>query len=279
MLLLADSGSTKTEWRLFNADGVIQSITSKGLNPLFFTEESFLGELKNSIQEKWIEEVTKLWFYGAGCGTTNVKLQTSEWLARVFKKAAIEVDSDLLGAARASCGSEQGIVAILGTGSNSALYDGAKLVEHIKPLGYILGDEGSGTALGKSLLKKLLREEFSPQLSKLLYTELGLSYEEVIQQVYRSEFPNRFIASCTRLLHAHMDDGEIQRLINNELDNFVFLLSKYSKSNELTLNFVGSIAYYFESNLKEVVSKRGLTLGNIVKNPADQLVSFHKKNL
>lgn len=279
MLLIADSGSTKTEWRFFDTEGIVQSVTSKGLNPLFFTENTYLEEIRNSVPKEWLTTVTHLWFYCAGCGTKNVQVQTREWLSKAFKNAETEVESDLLAAARVTCGSTRGIVAILGTGSNSAYYDGSNIVEHIRPLGYILGDEGSGTALGKSLLRKLLRDELSSQLSKSIYSELGLSYEEIIEHVYRSEFPNRFIASCTRLLHTHKDNAEIQGLINDALDEFVLLLSKYSNAKELTFNFVGSIAFYFETNLKEVISKRGYTLGMIVQSPADLLVLYHLNNL
>ena len=183
MWLIADSGSTKTEWRLFDAGGIHEKASTRGLNPLFFNKDKFIEVIKKELPSSWFSNVSNVWFYSAGTATPKVKKSTAEWLKSIFTNCEIKVESDLLAAARATCGSDKGIIAILGTGSNSALYNGHAIIEHIKPLGYILGDEGSGVALGKSLLRKLLRNEFSEQLSQSICTDLGLSYEDIIEHV------------------------------------------------------------------------------------------------
>lgn len=278
MYLIADSGSSKTEWRLFDSNGQVNAITSKGLNPLLFTEELFIEEIVKSLPENWVKQVKVLWFYGAGCVSSNVKIKTQHWLNKIFTNASVEVESDLIAAARACCGTEKGIIAILGTGSNSGLYDGKNIVKHIKPLGFILGDEGSGTALGKALLKKLLRNEFSKELSNTLQKDLELTYDEIIANVYRSDFPNKFLASTTRLLHKHIGNKEIEVLIEEEFNKFVMLLKNYDEVDKLTLHFVGSIAFYFESILSKSMSKNKLIMGSILRSPADTLVSYHLKS-
>lgn len=278
MWLVADSGSTKTEWRLFNKNGVQEKASSKGLNPIFLNKTSFENAVKESLPESWFAMVSKLWFYAAGVDTENMKSEAAKWLQSVFTKAEVWVESDLLAAAKAGCGSEEGIVAILGTGSNSALYNGSSIVEHIRPLGYILGDEGSGTALGKALLRHLLRDEFSKELSESLYAELGMSYDEILEHVYRSEWPNRFIASCTRVLHSHKSEKEISELINKVLEEFVNLLGRYSNASRLPINFVGSISCYFEENLSDIIKIKGLNMGKVIQSPAEELVKYHIKN-
>ena len=276
MWLVADSGSTKTTWVLFNSDGVIEEITSSGLNPLFLSESEFKEKLIETIPADWVVVVEKLWFYGAGCGTVDEQLKTTQWLKSTFIKAAIEVDSDLLAAARATCGVKAGIVAILGTGSNSCFYDGKIIVDHIKPLGFILGDEGSGAALGKSLVRKLLRNQLSPQLTTAIHQDLGMSYEELIQKIYRSEWPNRFLASCSKALHTYKGDPEIAGLITSEFDQFTELLETYNSIGNV--NFIGSIAFYFKPFLESSLAKRGLKLGVVIKTPADGLVNYHLTN-
>lgn len=278
MWLVADSGSTKTEWQLFDKHGAQEKVSTKGLNPRFLKESAFSELIRVGLPKQWFSKVEKLWIYVAGADTDRIKTETASWLSSLFTQAQIVVNSDLLAAAHATCGTQKGIVAILGTGSNSALYDGSKIVEHIKPLGYILGDEGSGTALGKSLLRKLLRDQFPDDLTQSLKEELGLSYDEIMDHVYRSQWPNRFIASCTRCLHSQKDSEEIKKLINDEFDTFIKVLSAYTNASQYPLNFVGSVAYYFSSNLKEVVEQNGYTMGKVLQSPIDKLVNYHIKN-
>jgi len=276
MWLVADSGSTKTEWVLFDSTGIKLQIQTSGLNPLFLSESDFKTNLFDAIPADWGSLVNKLWFYGAGCGTVGEKIKVTHWLKGTFNKAEIEVDSDLLAAARATCGTDEGVVAILGTGSNSCLFDGKSIIDQIKPLGYILGDEGSGAAMGKSLVKKLLRNEFSPKLTMAIHQDLGMGYEELIQNVYRSEWPNRFLASCSKVLHTYKNEPEIATLINEELDRFTELLQGYNSVAEI--NFIGSVAFYFKPFLELSLEKRSLKLGVVQKTLGESLANYHIAN-
>ncbi len=276
MWLVVDSGSTKTEWILFNQFGLQQRIFSSGLNPLFLSQDKFCANILSSIPANWCNIVTEFWFYGAGCGTGEVKIKTQFWLKSVFTVANIMVESDLLAAARATCGNNKGVVAILGTGSNSCVYDGQAIKEHIKPLGFILGDEGSGAALGKALLKQLLRNQLSPKLSAAIYKDLGMEYDEIITKVYRSDWPNRFVASCSKVLHAYKKEEEISNIIENEIDAFTRVLRLYKSEVEVYL--VGSIAFYFEEYIRVSLNKYGLTLKVVLKSPGDSLVNYHLRN-
>lgn len=275
MWLIADSGSTKTEWVLFDSIEK-KKLLSSGLNPLFLSGSDFKARLRESIPEDWVKEVTKLWFYGAGCGTKIVKESTTRWLASIFTKAEIQVESDLIAAARATYGTDKGIVAILGTGSNSCYYDGQRIVNQVKPLGFILGDEGSGTALGKALLTKLLRNQFSPKLLKAIYDDMGMNYDEIIKRVYKSDWPNRFIASCSRILYTHKKEIEIDAIIRREFDRFGKILTSYGIVSKV--NVVGSVGYFFKLQLEEVLKENGLEVGIVIASPADGLVNYHLKN-
>jgi len=276
MWLVADSGSTKTDWILFNSTGQMQTVTTAGLNPLYLSKTAFIAELEHSILADWATEVTQVWFYGAGCGTNEAINKTQVWLSAIFINAKIEVESDLLGAARATCEANEGIVAILGTGSNSCYYDGKDIKEHIKPLGFILGDEGSGAALGKALLKKLLRDEFSSSLSKLIYKEIGLDYHKIISKVYKEEWPNRFIASCAKALFLYKEEAEIEKILTKEFDTFALLIKKYGST--LKVNLIGSVGFYFKDFIATSLQDQGLEIGLVLKSPTEALVGYHLQN-
>ncbi len=276
MWLIADSGSTKTEWILFDSTGQMQTVTTAGLNPLYLSETAFIAELEDPILVDWASQVTRVWFYGAGCGDTKINYTTANWLKSFFVKAHVNVASDLLGAARATCGTSKGIVAILGTGSNSCYYDGKGIKMHIKPLGFILGDEGSGAALGKALLKKLLRDEFSSNLSKLIYKEIGLDYHKIISKVYKEEWPNRFIASCAKALFLYKEEAEIEKVLRKEFDTFTLLIKKYEST--LKINLIGSIGFYFKDFIATSLQDQGLEIGKVLKSPTEALVGYHLQN-
>ncbi len=276
MWLIADSGSTKTEWILFDSTGQMQTVTTAGLNPLYLSKTAFIAELEDPILVDLASQVTRVWFYGAGCGDTKINYTTANWLKSFFVKAHVNVASDLLGAARATCGTSKGIVAILGTGSNSCYYDGKGIKMHIKPLGFILGDEGSGAALGKALLKKLLRGEFSSNLSKLIYKEIGLDYHKIISKVYKEEWPNRFIASCAKALFLYKEEAEIENVLRKEFDTFTLLIKKYEST--LKINLIGSIGFYFKDFIATSLQNQGLEIGKALKSPTEALVGYHLQN-
>ncbi len=276
MWLVADSGSTKTEWILFDEGGIKKQAYSDGLNPLFLSKEEFTAKIVERIPPDWETGVTKLWFYGAGCGTELMQTQTHSWLASLFTQAIIAVESDMLAAARATCGSNEGLVAILGTGSNSCFFDGNIIKEQIKPLGFILGDEGSGAALGKALLLRLLRGQLTPKLSEIIYHDIGLNYDGIINKVYHSQWPNRFLASCAKVLYNHKSEQEVAEIITTEFDGFSNVLKKYEI--KLPVHIIGSVGYFFEKEIRASLLKHQLESGKIIKNPAKALVNYHLEN-
>lgn len=280
MWLVADSGSTKTEWVLFDSKER-EKLFTVGLNPLFLSHEEFHDVLRKSIPKDWILKVTKLWFYGAGCGSSEINKKVSRWLGSVFTKATIEVETDLMAAARSTCQTDKGIVAIVGTGSNSCYFDGKKIIQQVNPLGYILGDEGSGAALGKRLLKKLLRDQFSAELNSAIYKEIGMDYNEIIKRVYKSkefelEQPNRFIASFAKIINKLVEEPEMATIVLEEFDQLSQLLTNYHPQTKV--NVVGSVGYNFKFQLADALKKNGLELSKVVASPGDGLVNFHLNN-
>lgn len=275
MKLIADSGSTKTDWRLINTDGSIEQSASKGLNPLFVNEELFLSTIKEEFPSNWLSlDIQTIYFYGAGCvGPQQTALATS-WLNKIYPGASIQVESDLLGAAIAVCGDQPGIVGILGTGSNSCLFDGQSIVNKVSPLGYILGDEGSGSALGKALLTGYLRGE--------LPEELAFSFEQVfgadtdfLQQVYTAVKPNEYLASFAKFLGHHQQSPYVANLVSQCFKEFLELIKRLRNEDQLTINFVGSIAYKFGNILSHAVKAQGFNMGKIVQSPIAGLAVHH----
>ncbi len=275
MWLVADSGSTKTDWVFFDKNTIHTKIQTPGLNPLFTSEEEIHSIAKQQLAAELRQPVTNLWFYGAGCESSAVSRQVVNALQPAFVQAHIQVNSDLLATAQATCGKDAGLVGIVGTGSNTGLFDGASITTHIKPLGYILGDEGSGTALGKTMLTKLLRDEFNAPLTQQLFSHLGLTYEQILQKVYHTPYANRFIASCTKWVHHYQDEPAMQQLIYHELTKFARLLKKYNSSLPISLS--GSVAYAFKPQLQKLLQAEGLVLKRVIKAPIDGLVRYHQQ--
>ena len=267
--LIADSGSTKTDWILVCKNGIEGRFSTQGINPVMLDEQHIVEilqcELLPHLDSIKIDAVD---FYGAGCRGAQCDVVRSA-LHVVFGIERIAVDSDMLGAARALCGTEEGIVCILGTGSNSCLYDGQKIVENVSPLGFILGDEGSGAVLGKRLLGDMLKGQMPDVMVRLFAEEYGLTIDDIIRKVYREPMPNRFLASFAPFISHHRDCAEIRNLVVDEFRRFFIRnVSKYRRK-DLPVHFVGSIAHYFRDELTGVACDLGYRLGHIKKAPLD----------
>jgi N-acetylglucosamine kinase-like BadF-type ATPase len=276
MILISDSGSTKTDWCLCDSSDKQHFVTS-GINPFFVEKEEMIAILQKELPLP-VADVSEIAFYGAGC-TPEKQPLVKEALSQYFETDKVEVHSDLLGAARALCQDEEGIACILGTGSNSCYYNGENIVENISPLGFILGDEGSGAVLGK----KLLADVFKNQLSRPLNIEFQYTYRisvaEVINKVYHQPFPNRFLAGFTPFIADNIHFAEMQSLVEDSFSEFITRnLLQYSKTRELPIHFTGSIAWHFRDNLENVLRKHQLQIGEIVKSPVDGLVEYHLKD-
>jgi N-acetylglucosamine kinase-like BadF-type ATPase len=275
MILVADSGSTKTSWCLLDSSDK-QYFSTNGINPYFLEKEGILNILQNElpVQEGAVSEV---YFYGSGC-TPEKQPFVKAILNQHFGITQSEVYSDLLGAARALCQEEEGIACILGTGSNSCYYDGENMAENISPLGFILGDEGSGAVLGKKLLADILKNQLSSPLIIDFYSKYNVSAAEIIDKVYRQAFPNRFLAQFTHFIADNIHLDEMKNLVENSFSEFVTRnLFQYEKAGQLPIHFTGSIAWYFKENLENVLQKYHLQLGKITKEPLLGLVEYHLK--
>lgn len=281
MILIADSGSTKTDWRLVKDSGEIIQAKTQGLNPFFKSTEdckvTFMQELLPQLDDVGVVEINRIWFYGAGCSSSEKCEILKDAFDLVFPHAEISVDHDLLAAARALCGDEPGIAAILGTGSNSCYYDGTHVVKNVTALGYILGDEGSGAHIGKNLIKDYLDREVPQSLKERFDKKFGYTKEQLLDEVYTGELPNRFLASFAKWVFQIKDKEEYAvKLIAQCLDAFLVKhICKYDVYQQVPLNVVGSIGYYNAEILRSLCEKRGITLGKIIETPIAALTLYH----
>lgn len=276
-ILIADSGSTKADWRLIESNGTVKSYTTFGLNPYLQSDEELYAEIQQGVAEKIGDVVSDIYFYGAGVATED----KADLLVRTLRKAfpgakKAGAYSDLFGAARALCGREPGIVCILGTGSNSCFYDGKILVDNVPPCGYILGDEGSGAVLGRKLLSAFLKRGLSPTLNEKLVEKYRLTKEIILERVYKKPFPNRYLAGFTIFLKEYIEEPSIMQLVQNSFGEFLDNnVCRYENHRSFPVHFTGSIAYHFQDLLRIALEKRGLKLGKILQAPANDLAEFH----
>ena len=280
-ILIADSGSTKTDWILTTAENSILEVETMGINPVRDSRDAIFDIIKNQLFPLLPpkHQVCQIHFYGAGC-IDPYKKNVEEILADVFGSTTeITVESDLLGAARALCGNQAGIACILGTGSNSCLYDGKKIVSNTSPLGYILGDEGSGAFLGKTLVGNILKKIFSQKIQDRFFEKYNLTPSIIINKVYRESMPNRFLASLVPFLAEHREEPEIHDMLVWAFRQFFARNVKAYGHPEMEINCVGSIAFHFENEITDAAAKEGLKMGKILQKPARDIADFHRKSL
>jgi glucosamine kinase len=278
MILIADSGSTKTAWKLISESGSVKSVKTTGINPFFRTEEDIFEELDSILLPETGAEVSRIYFYGAGIINPEKGEIIQKAMNRIYPNATVETSSDVLGAARALFGHGPGIACIIGTGSNACLYDGEKITQGISPLGFILGDEGSGAVMGRKLLGDYFKEVMPPYLRVAFSEKFKITRDEVLNRVYRSEKPNQFLAQFTPFLSDHANSAYCQEFLQHNFMDFlernVIKLPDYGKYQ---IGFVGSVAYYFSQILKNTASYFGFDQAIIVKEPIDGLVKYHNK--
>jgi N-acetylglucosamine kinase-like BadF-type ATPase len=278
MLLIADSGSTKTAWRLVDTNKKIHNYLTEGLNPFYKSHIEIIEELKTHLLPNFPKDakVSTVFFYGAGCSSKEKCDLVAGALMACFPSANVSVDHDIIGAARATCGNSEGIVCILGTGSNTCLYDGKKIVHAIGGLGYILGDEGSGAHMGKSLLSAYLNEEMPQDIKKDFEATFRLTREEINKRVYEKPLANRFLASFSKFIGDRKEHPYLARTIEMCLDVFIDrYICKYPTYNSKPVHFVGSIAYYYSDFLKRIALKKGISIGKILPYPVEELTLYH----
>lgn len=276
MILIADSGSTKTSWFYSNGGDESKTISTRGINPFFRSTEDIIDELRKDLVPKINSEIIEIYFYGAGIVNDEKGVIVKSALHEVFSSAEIEVQSDLLAAARGTLGNKKGIACILGTGSNSCLYFGENIMEHVPPLGYILGDEGSGAVLGRKLIGDFLKGIMPENISLLFRKQFPLNYSDFLESVYKMENPNKFLAQFVPFLSKNINEVYCRELVESSFDEFIQRnVKQYTNFSELEICFIGGVAYFFQEQLKTVVIKNNLNLGKILKEPLKGLVQFH----
>ena len=278
MILIADCGSTKIDWCVLDKDRVVARVATCGMNAMLLTEDEMASniarELMPSISAYPIDEV---YYYGAGC-LGDVCDNVRRAIARNIDAKVIEVASDLLAAARALCADQPGIACIMGTGSNSCYYDGKEIVDNVSPLGYILGDEGSGAVLGKLLVGDVLKKQLPEPLCEKFLTQFGLDRLTIIKRVYKEPAANRFLASLSPFLIQNIEEPSIHRLVLNAFNAFfVWNVSNYPMYKTLPVNFLVSIAIYYRHVLEEAAAAFDIKIGTVLKSPMDGLIKYHSK--
>ena len=281
MHLIADSGSTKTDWCLCEGSTILSNIQTQGINPYHQTEEA----IEEVLREELLPQLTStlnatpytlnIIFYGSGCANATACNRIKEALFKVLGTKDVTVHSDLLGAARALCGHEEGIACVLGTGSNSCLYNGKEITSNIPPLGYILGDEGSSAVLGRRLVGDCLKRQLPEALCNEFLAEYQLTQEIILERVYRQPLANRFLASLTPFLSKHREVPEVHMLLVESFVDFFVRNVKQYRRPWLRIHFVGSIANAFSSELKEAAESLGMELGTIQQSPMEGLIKYH----
>jgi len=280
MILIADSGGSKIDWRLLQKDGTIGQASAPGFNPYYQPIE----DLKRSVQDILVpqikDEVRKVFFYGAGVSSTKNQLTIKSAFLEFFPEAHIEIGWDLLAAARALCGHEPGIACIMGTGSNSCLYDGTKITGNVANLGWILADEGSGANIGRKFLVDYLREKMPATLAQQFKERFPLTREEFLEKVYQQERPSAFLASFTRFIFQHLGEPYCYKLVYDSFSEFYENnVMQYENYKNLKVHFTGSIAFYFSDILRQVANDKGITVKNILEGPIAGLTLYHQQDL
>ncbi len=277
MILIADSGSTKTDWRVIDTHGKVEQAKTKGINPYFQSTEEIQTELLKTLKPQVNTGISEIHFYGAGCNSQEKNMVVQKALTGVFGDVFISVNSDLLAVARALCGREPGIACILGTGSNSCFFDGTTIVHHIPPWGTWLGDEGSGSVMGRQLVIHFLNQELPDQLMGSFEKRYPDLRETVMERVYRQSYPNRYLGQFSKFLFDHIKDPFVYEMVFSSFQKFLKRkVLKYPNAQKHPIHFSGSVSFYFNTILREAAKDLGLHVKNITENPIAGLTLYHR---
>ena len=275
MIIIIDGGSTKNDWRIIDK-GVVKQVVTKGYNP-YYHEAHLLKEYATEVAAQTeADKITDIFYYGTGCSSEANYKKVANALKTVFHNAMCYVYHDLLASARAVLKNREGIACILGTGSNSCLYNGKSVIENVPSIGWLIGDEGSGTYLGKLLITDYMRFLMPTDVKKLLEDEYHLTFEEVLNCMYSKPSPNNFFAQFPPFIEKHIDKEYCYNLLIKNFDEFYYWqISKYTNFHNEELGFVGSVAFYFKKYLLEWGKKHDLHIGTVIKVPMDGLIEYH----
>ncbi|MCJ8208208.1 N-acetylglucosamine kinase [Mucilaginibacter sp. RS28] len=282
MILVADSGSSKTDWLLDIPGQEKLSFRSSGLNPYFLNDKQIVKILQEQVPDMiaYNQQIKEIYFFGAGCSSPDRHEIVSNALSVLFTKAFISVDSDLLGSAYATCGHEKGICCVLGTGSNISFFDGEEIHAGKHGLGYVLGDEGSGTWIGRILVTDYLYGRMPADVAAAFKKEYKLTKDQVMLKVYERPNANTYLASFARFLVKVKETVYAQQLIEKSLTGFIETnIKSYPEYHKYKCHFVGSIAEVYSEELKALCKAQDVQVGKILKHPIDDLMQFILKKV
>lgn len=280
MIAIVDSGSTKSDWVILDEfKNVFLKTETIGFNPNFISRELIVPEIeKNTSLTSVKNSITKIYFYGSGCGVKQNCDTVEQEVGRVFINAKITVREDLAAAAYAAYNGKPAIVCIMGTGSNSCYFDGENLKIKLPSLGILIGDEGSGSAIGKQLVRRFFMQKLPQDLHAEFEETYHLTVEEALKNMYHSTRPNAFLADFNKFVVERKDHPYFIQMVSEEMKNFFeYQVLPYEESKESEINFIGSIAYYYENILRSVASELQLNVGHVVQKPIESLVNYHIK--
>lgn len=280
MILIADSGSTKTDWRLIDDNKQIHKFATQGISPYFQTTEQISQIIKTELIPQLNFQFSNFqlstYFYGTGCTVDDKKQIVKASLSERFPNSNIVIESDILGAARSLCDRNPGIVAILGTGSNTCYYDGNKIVENKTSSGFILGDEGSGAHIGKTFIQAFLNDELPADIANRFSERFKLTKDDIIDTVYRKSMPNRFLASFSKFIFQNLKEQYIIDLVSGCFEQFFDKqICRYSNHKQIKLSCTGSVAFYYSNILRTIAENRGVNIDTISETPIAGLTLYH----
>lgn len=276
MYLIADGGSTKTEWILIEGQQVVLRFLTKGFNPNYTDWETITVIISSEFPPDCPDDVEKINYYGSGCGNEKNCQLVSAALQQRFPTAEIHVAHDLMAAAHGLLGHEKGIACILGTGANSCLYDGKNIVNQAVSLGYLVGDEGSGTQIGKNVLRSYFYGFMPADLRQEFEAYYQLTHKDFIDKLYHFPQPNMYLADFCKFAGEHQNHPYIRKICSDCFNDFIrIFIERYDVCKELKVSFVGSVAYHFQPIMKTCIEEKGLHLGKIIQSPADGLIDYY----
>ncbi|PJJ59650.1 N-acetylglucosamine kinase [Hymenobacter chitinivorans] len=281
MILIADGGSTKSSWCQLDETGNRVYFNTEGYNPDFMQTAAIAASLDKNLPET-LERgaVREVHYYGAGVSSSKKADVIAQAMRQIFPNANVDVDHDLLASARALLGHKPGFAAILGTGTNSCLYDGEKITYNVDSLGYFLGDEGSGSFIGKRLMRDYLRGLLPDGLQDIFREEYKLTREDILDRLYNQPLPNRFLASFGKFAYDHNNISYCREIVLQGFETFFEnIVLHYPNYQDYTFNCVGSVAYNFRDALFQVARSHGMEVGKIIRSPIDDLVSYHEEQV
>jgi glucosamine kinase len=276
MILIADSGSTKTEWKVIKDGTPQESIFSSGINPFFLSGEDIYHLLQKELKSLESNSFSDVYFYGTGCNSRAKEDTVKSAISRFVSPGNIFVGSDLLAAARSLCLDQPGIACIIGTGSNSCYYDGSVIVSNVSPLGYILGDEAGAAVIGRKLVSGVLKKQYPQEVIDIFFNTYKITPAEILENVYMKPFPNRFLGQFAKFISANIEIPSLREIIISCFEDFIIRnILQYPESKVLPVHFTGSIAYHFSSFLEELLVKKNLKPGVITLSPMENLIKYH----